>query len=432
MKLEEVIIEFHKLGLPEIKGREIELPLDLNKAITVIGLRRTGKTYLLYQTIEKLINRGVDISEIFYINFEDERLEGISSEHLSEIVQLYRKYNPNSKIMYLFLDEIQAVEGWEKFVRRLLERRNVRLFITGSSSRFLSGEIATTLRGRSISYRLFPLSFWEFLEFGGEQFTGTLIEDERGRIKANLEEYLEFGGFPEIVNCTNLSHRNLKVRILQEYLDLIVYKDLVERYGVGKTGAMKALIRVIVKNFANRISIKRLYELTGARLSKTALYQYFSYLEDIGFVIPVRKFTYSEIKSLRSIPKMYIVDNGFPTIYGMEDMGRRMENMVAIELFRKRYYEEPSEEIHYYIGKGDKEVDFVLSKSGQVKELIQVSYDISEPSTKDREVKALIQASEETECEHLTVITWDYERKETVEGKEIRFMPLWKWLIEAR
>jgi len=273
VKLEEVIVEFHRLGLPEIREREIELPLNVNKAITVTGMRRTGKTYLLYQTMKKLLGRGREIRELFYINFEDERLEGMSSENLSEIVELYRKHNPDSDTMYLFLDEVQIIDGWEKFVRRLLERRDVRIFLTGSSSRLMSREIATSLRGRSLSYHLFPLSFREFLEFKGENFEEPLIEDERGRIMGYLEEYMEFGGFPEIVSYREFEHRMLKIRTLKEYLDLIVYRDLVERYGIEKTGAMKALIRVITKNFGNRISVNKLHNMlvsSGTEFSRTS------------------------------------------------------------------------------------------------------------------------------------------------------------------
>ncbi len=434
MKLEEVIVEFHKLGLPEVKEREIELPPDVNKAITVTGLRRTGKTYLLYQTIQKLISRGKEMKELFYINFEDERLEGMKSENLSEIVELYRKHNPDSDTMYLFLDEIQAVDGWERFVRRLLERRNVRVFLTGSSSRLLSRDIATSLRGRSLSYHLFPLSFREFLEFKGENFEEPLIEDDRGRIMSYIEEYMEFGGFPEIVNYGKPEHRALKIRTLQEYLDLIIYKDLVERYGIEKTGVMKVLIRVIIKNFGNRISVNRLRDMliaSGAKLSRTKIYEYFSYLEDIGFVIPLKRFSYSEIKSTRSIPKLYVVDTGFPAVYGLEDRGRRMENLVAIELLRRKMYRNPNDEIYFYVSpRGNREVDFVLSTGMRVKELIQVAYTVDNENTRRREISALVSASKELKCNNLKVITWDYEGAEEVDGKRIEYAPLWKWLLE--
>lgn len=428
MELEEIIVEFHKLGLPEIRERELTLPTNLNKAITVFGLRRVGKTYLLYQTIRGLIENGVRLKEIFYINFEDNRLEGITAKELSKVVELYRKHNPDTKIMYFFFDEIQNVQGWEKFVRRLLERRDVRIFITGSSSKLLSKEIATTLRGRSLSFNLFPLSFREYLSFKDFKLEEPLIEDERGVLMRYLEEYLYFGGFPEIVNYD----AHLKIRTLQEYLDLVVYKDLVERYGIEKISVMKALIRLIIKNFARRTSIRKLYNSltsSGVKLSRNTIYEYFSYLEDVGFVVPIRRFSFSEVESLKSIAKLYVIDNGFPTVYGVKDIGHRMENLVAIELLRRKHYYNPLLQVHYWQNGSGKEVDFVLSEGFQVKELIQVSYDVSDEETKNREMKALLEASGKLKCKKLTVITWEYEEKEKINGRQIQFVPIWRWLL---
>ncbi|WP_457590700.1 ATP-binding protein [Geoglobus sp.] len=423
--LEEVIVEFHRLGLPEVKGRELELPVNINKAITVIGLRRVGKTYLLYQTMQELL-KSLRLENIFYVNFEDNRLEGISSKDLSRIVELYKKYNPESKTMYLFFDEIQSVAGWEKFVRRLLERRDVRVFITGSSSKLLSKEIATSLRGRSLSFKLFPLSFREFLAFKGFEAKEPFIEDERGRIERDLEEYLQFGGFPEIVNYDV----HLKIRTLQEYLDMVVYKDLVERYGIEKISVMKALIRLLVKNFSKRVSIRSIYNSlsSGMKLSRNTVYEYFSYLEDMGFVLPVRKFSFSEKESTRSIAKLYVVDNGFPTIYGLKDSGHRMENVVAIELLRRKHYFNPLLNVYYWHDRQQREVDFVVTEGLKVKELIQVCYDVEDINTKKREINALLKASKDVGCSNLYVITWDYEGVEDVEGKKVRFISLWKWL----
>jgi len=427
MKLEEIITEFHRFGIPKYYERSLELPLNLNKAVTIVGLRRTGKTYLMYQTMNRLIEKGMKIEEIFYIDFEDERIEDLRAEDLSKIVELYKKYNPESKTMYLFFDEIQNIKGWEKFVRRILERRDARIFITGSSSKLLSKEIATTLRGRSLSYNLFPLSFREFLKFKNFNVRETLIEDDRGIIKKYIEEYVNFGGFPEIVNYDEM----LKIRTLKEYLDLIIYRDLVERYGIKKIGTMKSLIRLIVKNFGNRISIKKLFNAlisSGENVSKAKIYQYFSFLEDIGFVYPLKKFSYSEMENIRSMAKLYIVDNGFPTIYGMKDTGRKMENIVAVELIRRKYYYNITQDISYYYN-NNKEVDFVVYDGHNVKELIQVCYDPGDINTKNREIEALIQASRELKCNNLKVITWEYEMEETMEGKRINFIPLWKWLI---
>ena len=423
-ELEEVIVEFHKLGLPEVRERELELPIDVNKAITVIGLRRVGKTYLLYQTMKRLLKMGLEIENIFYVNFEDNRLEGLTSKDLSRIVELYRKYNPESEIMYLFFDEIQNIVGWEKFVRRLLERRNVRIFVTGSSSKLLSKEIATSLRGRSISFKLFPLSFREFLTFKGFEAREPFIEDERGKIERYLEEYLQFGGFPEIVNYDV----HLKLRTLQEYLDMVVYKDLVERYGIEKVSVMKALIKLLVRNFSRRISIRSIYNSLSSimTVSKNTVYEYFSYLEDVGFVLPVRRF--SEKESLRSVAKLYVVDNGFPTIYGLKDLGHRMENVVAIEILRKKHYFNPLINVYYWLDRQQREVDFVVTEGFSVKELIQVCYDVDDLNTKKREVKALLNASKETGCKNLYVITWDYDDVEVVDNKRVKFIPLWKWL----
>lgn len=426
-ELEEVVVEFHKLGLPEVKRRELELPTSLDKAVSVIGLRRVGKTYLLYQTMQELLkDLGLGLENVFYVNFEDNRLEGLTSKDLSRIVELYRKYNPDSRTMYLFFDEIQVVPGWEKFVRRLLERRDVRVFVTGSSSKLLSKEIATTLRGRSVSFKLFPLSFREFLSFVGFEAREPLIEDERGVIKRYLDDYLHFGGFPEIVDYD----LHMKVKTLQEYLDLVVYKDLVERYGIEKVSLMKALIRLVVKNFSRRVSIRSLYNAlsSGQSLSRNTVYEYFSYLEDLGFVIPIRKFSFSEKESTRSIAKLYIVDNGFPTIYGLKDLGQRMENIVAVELMRRKHYFNPLVDVYYWQDRQQREVDFVVTEGFEVKELIQVCYDIDDVNTRKREIASLLKASKELRCSELYVVTWDYEGVEEVEGRKVRFVPLWKFL----
>ncbi|MFA4639995.1 ATP-binding protein [Pyrococcus kukulkanii] len=430
MDIEEVIIEFHKLGIPEVKERELKLPTNLERAVIVYGLRRSGKTYLLYQTMLELIRKGIPIERLFYINFEDERLAGLKAQDLGRIVELYYKHNPNAKKMYLFLDEVQVVKGWELFVRRLIERKSAHIFITGSSSKLLSREIATALRGRSLSFELFPLSFAEFLHFKGVQINKPLIERERGLIRRYLEEYIKYGGFPELVDVPPL----LKIRILQEYLDLIMYKDLIERYGIEKTGAMKGLIRIITKNFARRLSIRKLHgmlSLLGLNLSKSKVYEYFSYLEDIGFVFPVRRFHFSEIESIRSIPKLYIADVGFASVFGIGDIGYRIENIVAIELLRRKHYREPRLSVSYWMdSKG--EVDFVISLGFRVKELIQVSYSVDEPDVKKREVEALLRASKELRCNNLKVITWDYEAVEVYGRKKVEFIPLWKWLLSLK
>jgi len=213
-RLEEVIKEFHKYPIPPLFKRELSIPADTDKVITLIGLRRTGKTYYLFQIIRQLLDEGIDKKRIFYINFEDERLSELTTSDLSTIIELYYKINPGADILYLFFDEIQEIDGWERFVRRLTEKKNARIFLTGSSSKLLSQEIATSLRGRTLSYNLFPLSFREFLVAKSFIPEFPLIESERGELKRHLDEYLEYGGFPELLEYD----RMVRIRILKEYI----------------------------------------------------------------------------------------------------------------------------------------------------------------------------------------------------------------------
>lgn len=247
-----------------------------------------------------------------------------------------------------------------------------KVFITGSSSKLLSREMSTSLRGRRLSFKLFPLSFREFLLFKRFDAEKPLTERRRGILLRLLEEYVEYGGFLGIVDYPV----PFKIGILQEYFNLIIYRDLVKRYGIEKVSALKALIRVLAKNFARKTSIKKLHSLvssTGTKLSRPTLAEYLGYLEDVGSVLPVKKYHPSEMEALRSQPKLHIADTGFATALGAGDIGYRMGNLVAVELLRWKHYFEPRLEVSYW-GDGRGEVDFVVSFRGDVRELIQVSY----------------------------------------------------------
>ena len=426
--LEEVIAEFHKEPIPPRFKRELFIPTDINRVVTIIGLRRVGKTYLLFHAISELLNKGLDKKRIFYINFEDERLSELSTKNLTEIIELYYKINPDADTLYLFLDEIQVVDGWELFIRRLIERKDVRIFITGSSSKLLSMEIATSLRGRTLSFSLFPLSFREYLEAMDFSPAFPFIESERGILKSHLESFMQYGGFPELLD----NDRMIKIRILKEYVDLMIYRDLVERYGIEKIAALKFMIKSLIRNFSRELSVRKLgnyLQSANIPLSSKKLYEYFSYLEDINFVFTIRKYGKGLREVEGSIPKIYLIDLGFVTLHGIDDRGRRIENMVAIELFRRKHYQNPLLEIHYWKGSQGIEVDFVLVEGMQVRQLIQVCYDLSDVFTKERELKSIVTASKELDCNDLLVITWDYEAQEEFKGKNLNFIPLWKWLL---
>ncbi len=408
MNIEEIISEFHKDELPQIIDRELEIPLDLPKIIAIIGIRRCGKTYLLYQVIKEL-RKTIKKEEIFYINFEDERLSDFSVEDFSKINELYFKLNPKSTKIYMVFDEIQNINHWQKFLRRIIDKGNYRIFITGSSSKLLSKEIATSLRGRTLSFSLLPFSFRRFLTAKNFEIpdVDASTEKERGIIKKFLEEYLHFGGFPEIVNYD----KNLKIKTLKSYWDLIIYRDLVERYNIKNIRAFKYLMRLVVESSAKEVSIRNIYNFMVSqkvRVSKTKTYEYFSFLEDINFVFPIRKFSFKFKAVEGSIPKLYVCDTGFINLFDRETIGRKMENLVATELIRRTVYENELQKIHYWRDYSGLEVDFVISENHEVKELIQVCYEINF-KTRKRELDALIKASGELKCENLLVVTWDYE-----------------------
>ena len=427
MDLEEIIVEFHREKLPDMVERELKIPPDLPKIIAIIGIRRCGKTYLLYQISKELL-KSVKKEEILYINFEDERLSGFTVKDFSKINELYFKLNPEAEKIYLIFDEIQNVDNWQKFLRRVIDKKNYRIFITGSSSKLLSKEIATSLRGRTLSFSLLPFSFGKFLTEKGFKVSVVPTEKERGIIKSFLEEYLHFGGFPEIVNYD----KNIKLKTLKEYWDLMIYKDLVERYKIKNIRAFKYLMRLVVESSAKEVSIRKIYNfLTSQKIkvSKTKAYEYFSFLEDINFVFPIRKFSYKFKAVEGSIPKLYVCDNGFINLFERGAIGMKMENLVAIELMRREFYKNVMQEIFYWKDYSGKEVDFVVNEGSEIKELIQVCYDISNFETKERELKSLVEASKELKCDNLLVITYDYEGEEEFKGKNIGFIPLWKWLI---
>jgi len=427
--LEEIIVEFQKSGIPDMFDRELNVPIDIESVVTIVGLRRVGKTYYLYQVIKNLLKKGVERQRIFYINFEDERLENITSRDLSKIVEIYYKMNPAVKNGYFFFDEIQNVPSWERFVRRLAEKKGFRIFLTGSSSKLLSKEIATALRGRTISFNLLPLSFREFVGAKGIDTTEPLTEMERGMIKMCLDEFVKYGGFPELLGYD----KNVKLRMLKEYLDLIIYRDLIERYGIEKVAALKFMIRLLVRNFSRELSVRKLYNFlksSNISLSKNKVYEYFSYLEDMNFIFLIRR--YGRGKEVeRSIPKIYLCDVGFATLQGVQDIGRRMENIVGLELLRRKEYFEPMIEIYYWKDTSGREVDFVIKMGQRIEELIQVCYDLDDPNTKSREFAGLLKASSELKCKNLSIITWETEGTKKFNGAEIKFVPLWKWLLDV-
>ena len=421
----ELIKDFQERRLPDPVERELRYPLEtpLNRAVVFSGPRRSGKTYLMYIGIKELLARGEDRNQILYVNFEDIRLAGAIAQDLNDLLEVYFEIYPDNrtKNVWFFLDEVQVVPEWERFVRTLVDMENINVFVTGSSSKLMSKEIATSMRGRSLTYDVYPFSFAEVLRADGIEHEKYLSLTQKAKIVRKLEDYVKYGGYPETV-----IYREEWERILREILDVTIFRDIVERYDVKNIKILKIFLNAIFNS--KEFSIHKFFNFLksqGTKLSKNTLYNYFEYFADSFIVFPLRRFSYSYKDVESSIPKIYLVDNGLLSLQGIRDRGRLIENIVFVELKRKGM-----RDLFYYKSTSDREIDFVIRDGKTVKELIQVCYDIDNFSTKERETRALLGGSKELNCDNLLIITWDYEAEEDISGKMIKYVPLWKWLIE--
>jgi len=376
----------------------------------------------MYLGIKELLARKENKNSILYVNFEDSRLVGAVSQDLNTLLEVFFEIYPDrNEKTWVFLDEIQVIPDWERFVRTLVDMENVNVFVTGSSSRLMSKEIATSMRGRSLTYNVYPFSFAEVLKAGKLEYEEYLSSGQMGEIIQKLEDYVKYGGFPETVR-----YREEWDRILSEIVDVTIFRDIVERYDVKNIKMLKLFLNAIFNS--KEFSIHKFYNFLksqGYKVSKNTLYTYFGYFEDSFIVFPLKRFSYSYKNIESSISKMYLVDNGLLSLQGIRDYGRLIENIVFIELKRRS-----KGDLFYYKSTSGREIDFIIKEGKKVSELIQVCYMLDDFVTKEREVKALLQGSEELRCDNLLIITWDYEAVEIVSGKKVRYVSLCKWLLD--
>jgi len=403
---------------PELVERELSVPLESRFVISIMGPRRAGKTYYLFQLSREVEN-------YVYLNFEDSRLYGIEHRDLREVIRTFIEIY-GKKPEYLFLDEVQNVKNWEIIVRELHDTKGYRMFLTGSSSKLLSKEIATQLRGRTLSYLLLPFSFREFLRAKGLAVNRYVSRDESAKIKHYLLEYMEFGGFPDVVLD------EAKTKILREYADLILFRDFVERHQIKNLELARFLHSFTVQNFSKEISVNALFnriKSMGVKVSKNTVYDYLSKLEDTAFFFFLRR--YSEKPHMReSYPKKtYLCDTGLTKIVrASEDRGKLMENVVFLELLRRRNLN-PLMDLFYWRDYQHREVDFVVKEGERVNQLIQVTCELS-PENEKREIGSLLKASKELRCKNLLVITWDQDEVLERNGRKIKILQLWRWLTD--
>jgi uncharacterized protein len=433
-QVREYLVDYGKKEFPLLVERDLVLDKS-NKIKAIIGPRRAGKTFFLFQTMRKLLDEGDSRDSILYLNFEDPRLSDLTYKEIRNVVELHWQLYPSSikKKMHLFIDEPQNVDSWEKAVRGLYDD-GMDIYITGSSSKLLSKEIATSMRGRSLSYILLPLSFAEFLKIKNRAFDpDRLGSKDKAFLLSLLEEYLEYGGFPEVAIEENVE---VKLKILEDYVTLTTYKDLVERFKIKNTHAVKWLMKSAAQSFSREFSIHKTFNTMksrGIKVSKNTLYSYVSMLEDSFYLFTLPKKETSERKRDFSINKVYLCDTGYAKIQGAgQDTGYRMENAVFLQLLRNK---KTLTQISYWKNNEQEEADYVITEEGKTTRLIQVCYDAQREETIEREEKALLKASYELGCNTLEIITWDTEKNETRQynntKKSIRYVPLWKWLLRT-
>jgi uncharacterized protein len=419
-KFKYIINEFQEYKLPKIISRDLILP-KTNKIVTLVGNRRSGKTFYFYQLITELLNSKINKNQILYVNFDDDRLYPLELSDLDDLLESYYELFPQNKnkIKYFFLDEIQNIKNWELFVRRINDKENIKLYLTGSSSKLLSQEIATSLRGRTLTSYLYTLNFKEFLEFKGAKFNKEdIYSSKRYNLQKLFIEYLNDGSFPEVV-----LENQIKKEILNNYYDMFIYKDLVERYSIRNTDLLKKLSQYLLTNISNLFSVSSYYKLINSEngVSKETIHEYLSYLKEINLIFTVSIYSYSLKQQQVNPSKIYAIDNGLRNAVSFkfsEDEGRLAENLVFVELKRKQ------KETYYWKGKG--EIDFVIKHKDNSIDLINVCYGDEIPK---REIDSLYEFTEKhpkLKINKRIIFTKDIDKKD----KSVEYIPLWKWLLE--
>jgi len=427
--ISQLIDDFHERNLPEPVIRNREFSEVKGKADVVIGMRRAGKTWFCYQKIKELIASGIKKEEIPYLNFEDDRLLEFNVNNFQEILDVYFGKYPEHRNArcYFFFDEIQRIDQWELFIRRLLDTENLQIFITGSSSKLLGSEIATSLRGRSLPIEICPFSFEEFLKFHGlfSSNPKTFGANTASVLRKAVKDYLDIGGFPEVQKLD----RNLRIEILQGYIDSVLLKDIIERHKVSNILVLKHLVRHIMNSSGGQFSVNKFFNTMKSmsiKCTKNSLYEYLDHLTDAFLFYKVPIHSRSEKSRLINPAKIYTIDTGLlnaMTFRNSYNYGRLLETMVFMHLHRRGY------DAEYVNTKDGREVDFFTRHriSGET-QLIQVCWEMSDKKTFERELQGLKSAMDELSIPTGTIVTWD---DETAMENNIKVIPIWKWLVIA-
>src|SRR3989344_3100956 len=410
--LKTLLYEWKDRKLPSVIARDIHVDTSeqsqMQYATVITGFRRVGKTYLLYQAIEKLLQTH-SRDEVVYINCEDERILSPSTDLLTDLIpEIQAVYG--KKPIYLFLDELQLIPNWSQWVRRILDTESIRLFITGSSSKMSSAELPTELRGRAWEIKVSPLTFKELLRYKKTTIDFeklAFVKDEMARFRFLFDEYLIYGALPAVV----LTAQEKKQELLQSYFQTVVQRDIAERYKINNDTALRTLLKLLLNS--SYITISKLansLKSMGIPVGKSTVDNYLFYIESSYFMNELYIHHPAVINQLKYPRKAYFVDTGFMTALSTkfsQNMGRLFENTIFHALAKK------NETIHYYKDDKGNEVDFVIVSGGKTTALYQVCFDLADEETKKREERALIKAAEDLHCHNLNLLTLEKPRIHT-------------------
>jgi len=427
--LKEIILDLQEVDFKTGTTRRVSITPVSGKATVCIGVRRCGKSTYMFQHMLKLLDSGVARQNILYLNFFDDRLRALRHDNLGVILEAYFTLYPekkNTEKIYCFFDEIQDIPGWEPFVDRVMRTENCEVYITGSSARMLSREIASQMRGRALSWEMFPFSFREFLDSREIDSAGPLSSKKRLTIQKAFESYWQSGGFPEVTELD----RMLRIRIHQEYWGAMLFRDLIERHGISHPKAVTDLAHWLVDNTASLYSVNSLtgyLKSLGHKASKPAISNYLDWFEDAYVLFTVRIFDASLKRANVNPKKIYCIDHGLVTSVSsgiLTNSGHLLENLVFTALRRT------TPDIFYYRTKSGQEVDFVCKRSDGSRMLVQVCESMSDPQTKKREVSALADAMRELSLPHGTIVTRGESDRIAVDAGTIETTPAWRFLLD--
>ena len=412
--LKSIIFDQHEI-IKNFNINKREYNFDLNANYVLVGLRRAGKSTLLYKIVQDLIEQGIEWNQIIYINFEDERLTDFTIKDFNDILLVQSELS--NKKGYFFFDEIQNIDGWEKFARRLADSKE-HIFITGSNAKMLSSEIEKTLGGRFLSKYISPYNFREFLTAKQQDFSESSILSTKssGKIIRNFTEYFYFGGFPETVNF--MEKREYVSSIYQK----ILLGDIATRNNIRNLTGLKILIKKIAETTKDEISYSKLHNILksiGIQISKDVIIDYVKYAHQAYLIFSVKNY-FSKFVEKETTPKYFFYDNGLINLFLLNEEPRLLENLVAINL-KHKYKDEV-----FYLKSSSIDIDFFVP---EIQTVFQVAYSIKNISSQ-REINSLVEVAKSfKEAKQFVIITFEEENSINIDNIEIKIIPIWKWLL---